>query len=325
MKTVDLENIFQPVHCHLEAMEARFATLMAPPKTLPPGLLNLASTPTGKRMRPALLMLSGDACGQLNDRHVWAGTVVELIHTATLVHDDVIDDAALRRWQPTVTHAYGKGVSVLLGDYLFSLALRHFPMVGPQAVEILGPAIQHMCEGELRQALRANDPELTEAEYTQIISMKTAELYAASCELGALLAGDDEETVRRFTEYGRLLGIAFQIADDCLDLAGAEATAGKTLGLDLQKGKLTLPGIRLLKVVDSTQRERTIQLLSQPGDPAAREEVVALMQQYGTVQYALERAEEYAQQAIGQARALEALERTEPFELLAEFTVARTR
>src|SRR5436190_4281607 len=184
----------------------------------------------GRRLRPMLLLLTARACGDVCHAHHVLGAVVEMIHTATLVHDDVLDVASTRRHVPTVNALWGNQVSILLGDYLFTHAFHLTSTLGEaRACRIIGEATNRVCEGELHQICQRGNLGLTEEEYFDIIDAKTAELTACCCHLGALYAGESEEVVAALTRYGRCLGMAFQIADDVLDLVGQETTTGKSL------------------------------------------------------------------------------------------------
>src|SRR5262249_25288331 len=201
----------------------------------------------GKRLRPALLLLTARACGRVTPAHHTLAAVAEMIHTATLVHDDVLDDAALRRHVQTVNAGWGNQTSILLGDYLFTHAFHLSSTIGDaRACELIGEATNRVCEGELHQVCERGNLDLTEAEYLDIIDGKTAELTSCCCRLGALYSGATTGVVEQLSRYGRWLGVAFQIADDLLDLVGEERTTGKSLGTDLDQQKLTLPLIYLL-------------------------------------------------------------------------------
>lgn len=200
----------------------------------------------GKRLRPALVLLAGHACGRVTRAHHVLGAVVEMVHTATLVHDDVLDDADTRRHLPTVNAAWGSKTSLLLGDMLFSAAFRLCSTVDARACEWVGDATNRVCAGELHQVSRAGDLDLTEADYFEIVAGKTGALTECCTRVGAYYAGACPDVVSRLADYGRNLGIAFQIADDVLDLGGDALVAGKTLGTDVEQQKLTLPLIRAL-------------------------------------------------------------------------------
>jgi octaprenyl-diphosphate synthase len=210
----------------------------------------------GKRLRPALLLLSGHACGRVTRAHHVLGAVVEMVHTATLVHDDVLDEADTRRHSPTVNAACGTKTSLLLGDMLFSAAFRLCSTVDARACEWVGDATNRVCAGELFQVSQAGNLNLSEAEYFEIVGGKTGALTECCLRLGAHYAGAAPAAVERLAAYGRDLGVAFQIADDVLDLGGDAGVAGKTLGTDVEQQKLTLPLIRALAELPADEAER---------------------------------------------------------------------
>jgi octaprenyl-diphosphate synthase len=210
----------------------------------------------GKRLRPALVLLAGHACGQVTRAHHVLGAVVEMVHTATLVHDDVLDDADTRRHLPTVNAAWGSKTSLLLGDMLFSAAFRLCSTVDARACSWIGDATNRVCAGELLQVSRAGDLDLTEDDYFEMVAGKTGALTECCTRLGAHYAGGPPLVVERLADYGRELGIAFQIADDVLDVSGTASVAGKTLGTDVEQQKLTLPLIRALAALPAADAER---------------------------------------------------------------------
>ncbi len=201
-----------------------------------------ALTNQGKQLRPVLVALSAGAVGPLNDALVTAAAIIEMVHVATLVHDDVMDEAELRRRRPTLAANWGNQTSVLTGDCLFARAVElaaSFPT--PDVCRAVAAATYKVCAGEILQGQQGGDLELTRTEYFRVLEMKTAELFALSCELGAALSGGKPAECDALRRYGIALGIAYQVYDDCLDLFGTEAAAGKSLGTDLATGKLTLP------------------------------------------------------------------------------------
>ena len=203
----------------------------------------------GKRLRPALVLLSAGACGGVRPEHLTLAAAAEMIHTATLVHDDVLDEATIRRHLDTVNARWNNEVSVLLGDYLFARALCMVSSLDDSfACRLISETTRRMCEGELQQIENRGNFGLSESQYFEIIAGKTAALMACCCRLGAHYAGAKPEVCEALARYGYDLGVAFQIADDVLDLLGDEATVGKSLGTDLLKQKATLPLIRLLDV-----------------------------------------------------------------------------
>lgn len=200
----------------------------------------------GKRLRPMLLHLSAHACGKITRAHHVLGAVVELVHTATLVHDDVLDEAETRRHVRTVNSLWGNRTSLLLGDILFSAAFRLCATVSAEACECIGFATNRVCAGELLQVSETGNLDLTAETYFEIVRGKTGALTECCTRLGARYAGATTNVVDRAADYGRDLGVAFQIADDVLDLKGDETVAGKTLGTDVGQQKLTLPLIHAL-------------------------------------------------------------------------------
>jgi octaprenyl-diphosphate synthase len=223
-----------------------------------------ALTNQGKQLRPALVALSGGATGKVDDQHVLAAVIIEMVHLATLVHDDVMDEASLRRGRPTLAANWGNEISVLLGDCLFAHALKmaaSFPTT--EMCRAVSAATNTVCSGEILQTQRRRNFELSRAEYFKAIQMKTGELFALSCDLGAYLSGAGAVQRTALRQYGMAIGTAYQIYDDCLDLFGSEAVAGKSLGTDLAKGKLTLPVLIALERAPAPQRSELRVMLQQ--------------------------------------------------------------
>jgi octaprenyl-diphosphate synthase len=251
----------------------------------------------GKRLRPMLLLLTARACGRVTPAHHLLGAVVEMIHTATLVHDDVLDGARVRRRVATVNALWGTQTSVLLGDYLFTHAFHLASTLDDvRACRLIGAATDRVCEGELCQVLQRGNLDLGEADYFAIIDGKTAELTACCCHLGALYAGASGEAVQRLSQYGRRVGLAFQIADDLLDLVGEEQATGKSLGTDLEQQKLTLPLIHLLTHGPAELAARVREVLRAP--TVCRHELLRdWLHESGSLDYARRRAEQLADEA----------------------------
>lgn len=209
----------------------------------------------GKRLRPALVLLAGHAGGTVTRAHHVLGAVVEMIHTATLVHDDVLDEADVRRHVPTLNAAWGAKTSLLLGDMLFSAAFRLCSTVDARACAWIGDATNRVCAGELLQVSRAGDLDLSEGDYFEIVAGKTGALTECCTRLGAHYAGAAPDVVESLAHFGRDLGVAFQVADDVLDLSGDAYVAGKTLGTDIEQQKLTLPIIRALQELPGVEAD----------------------------------------------------------------------
>jgi octaprenyl-diphosphate synthase len=245
---------------------------------------------SGKRIRPALSILVGGALGGVNDDHLQIGVVLELIHMATLVHDDIIDGAVTRRMIPTSNAKWGAGLSVLLGDALFSHALALATEFNDITIcRKVGRASREVCEGEIVQTQRRWDLTLTKADYFRIIEMKTGALFAAATGIAAALSGADAETEAKLYDYGLKLGTAYQIYDDCLDLVGSEADVGKTLRTDLEKGKLTLPILNLLESASESQRSKlTKRIIEQ--EPLDLPVLVGIAEYEGAIESAVDTA-----------------------------------
>jgi octaprenyl-diphosphate synthase len=277
----------------------------------------------GKRLRPALLLLAARAVGEVTDDHRTLAAAVEMVHTATLVHDDVLDDAEIRRHLDTVNARWNNQTSVLLGDYLFThafyLASTLETTFGCRAI---GEATNTVCEGELRQTAASGNFWLSREDYLGIIEAKTAELCACCARLGAHYAGGDEPTVDRLTQYGRQLGIAFQIVDDLLDLEGEEQTTGKSLGTDLAHRKMTLPLISLRDQSSEAEASQLQGLFEEPV-PGHQGMMLDKLEQSGAMQQARRTAAEYAERAVAQLAPLHDSEAKKLLIDLARFVVAR--
>jgi octaprenyl-diphosphate synthase len=238
-----------------------------------------ALTNQGKQLRPALVAMSGGATGKLSDSHVLAAVIVEMVHLATLVHDDVMDGARIRRGRPTLAAAWGSEISVLLGDCLFAHALKlaaSFPTT--EVCRAVALATNTVCSGEILQTQRRRNFEVSRTEYLKFIQMKTGELFALSCDLGAYLSGATAPQRTALRQFGMSLGTAYQIYDDCLDLFGSEASVGKSLGTDLEKGKLTLPVILAIERGTADER-RLMERLVREWKPAFFPQMVKILQQ----------------------------------------------
>lgn len=249
------KQIIEPVEPFLEAVASRLGEQVRAfdPEIAP--YAQYALTNQGKQLRPALVGLSGSAVGTLNDNSITVAVIIEMIHLATLVHDDIMDEAEIRRRKPTLAAHWGSEISVLLGDCLFAHALKlaaSFPT--PEVCRAVAAATNTVCSGEILQNHRRNHFDFPRADYFKVIGMKTAELFALSCDLGSWLCGATPGERSALRHYGLALGTAYQIYDDCLDVFGSEAVAGKSLGTDLANGKLTLPILVALEKSDEAGR-----------------------------------------------------------------------
>lgn len=262
------KQIVEPVEPFLEAVSLGLAREV---DAFDPALrpyAEYALTGNGKHLRPALVALSAKAIGKPSEDHVRVAVIIEMVHLATLVHDDVMDEAEIRRGRLTLASNWGNDIAVLFGDCLFAHALRlaaSFPT--PEICRAVSSATNTVCSGEILQNRNRANFELPRAEYFRIMEMKTGELFALSCDLAALLAGATAEQRDAMRRFGMAFGTAYQIFDDCLDLFGTEAQAGKSLGTDLVKGKMTLPLIVLRETASADERMQLAGLLKdwQPG------------------------------------------------------------
>ena len=307
----------------LARVEQIIAQALAPFRARFDSLIDHLRHYRGKRLRPALLLLVARACGRVTPAHHLLGAAIELIHTATLVHDDVLDEADLRRHVSTVNAAWGNKISILLGDLLFTSAFHLTGTLGDaRACEWIGEATNRVCAGEIQQLTEAGNLSLPRDDYFAIIESKTAALTEVACRLGAVYAGANEETARRLGAYGKDLGLAFQIADDVLDLVGDEHKAGKTLGTDLKQRKLTLPLIYLFESLPEAECVRLQRAMREPGEDRLVE-VKSALAAAGSVDQARAHAEGLASQARRALGCLEPSLYRDTLRQLTEWVVSR--
>ncbi len=253
---------------------------------------------SGKMLRPGLVLLAGECFGPLSDEHRRVAAMVEMVHHATLLHDDVIDEGRKRRGMPTANALWGNERAVLLGDFVLSQVFRMAADLDPAVARVLAQTALRVCEGELRQTIQKRNWQLSEAQYIEIITEKSASFFGGCCRLGAMLSGANEEQIESLARFGLLAGIAFQIADDLLDIAGDENRMGKTSQSDLAKDKPTLAVIHLLGTIDSAGQARVGALLDSAG--RSRCALVDLLERQGSLRYARRRAADYVTQAVGE-------------------------
>ncbi|PYK29646.1 MAG: polyprenyl synthetase family protein [Verrucomicrobia bacterium] len=262
MPNGQLSRVTEVVRQELDDVESRIIKQAASFDPAVEGYVSYAIGGRGKRLRPLVALLAGGAVGSINSEHVDLAVIVELIHVATLVHDDIVDEAEWRRAQPTLNARWGNSLSVLLGDWLFAHALNlsaRFDQV--EVSREIARAAREVCTGEIIQTQRRFDLHLGIEDYLRIIEMKTGSLFAVAANLGALLGKADSATQSALRIFGQKIGTAYQIYDDCLDIAGNERESGKTLGSDLRKGKLTLPVLMLLGGRNGADKEHFSQLI----------------------------------------------------------------
>ncbi len=340
---ISLEEALQPIQQPLEAVTRRMLEALHDPVARMAVYLITAG---GKRLRPALVLLAGraghpsarpdglaqdsaprDVPVELQDRLIDAAAAVELIHTATLIHDDIIDESPIRRRQPTFHARWGVERAVLMGDYLYATAFTVLSRLQhPEVTQVISDVCQQLSRGELREVEARYRWDVSEPEYLQIIRDKTASLIGGSCRCGALLGGLPDEVVERFTTFGINMGLAFQIADDCLDLTGDQQELGKSIHADLDKGILSLPMIYLSRTLSPRKRQSLFGPLRRArASVSARSRVAKAAIASGAVEQAHTRARAFTQEAQGAMAGLSLNGLSEAYAQLAEYTVSRRR
>ncbi|MDX1335631.1 MAG: octaprenyl diphosphate synthase [Gammaproteobacteria bacterium] len=278
----------------------------------------------GKRLRPALVLLSAGACNYQGTHHHQAAAIVEFIHTATLLHDDVVDASELRRGRETANALFGNEASVLVGDFLYSRAFQMMVEIGQMRVmDILAEATNVIAEGEVLQLLNCHDPDTTEARYMEVIHSKTAKLFEAASQLGAILSGQSEEIESALAAYGMHLGTSFQLIDDVLDYSASSEEMGKNVGDDLAEGKPTLPLIYAMRN-GTEEQAAVVRKAIEDGGHDLIEPVTEAIQATGAIAYTEQVARDEANRAIACLESLPDSPYKEAMIVLAEFSVNRT-
>ncbi|HNQ24364.1 MAG TPA: polyprenyl synthetase family protein [Phycisphaerae bacterium] len=320
---LDLTSAYAPVRRDLDVVVRLFDAEVTADLPFVNELVATVRSYRGKMLRPALLLLAGKATGTITATHHTLGAVVELVHMATLVHDDVLDEATERRRHPTIAALAGNTAAVLLGDFLISHAFHLCSSLNDQyASRRIGATTNTVCEGEMLQDWQQGNFALTEAEYLDIIRRKTAVLTATCCALGARYAGASQAQIDALESFGLAVGVAFQIVDDVLDIAGNEHTIGKTLGLDLDLGKATLPLIHFLREAESSDRAAMLRRLKVRAERTG-EYLRGRLEDSGSLLYALQEAERYVRQAQCRLDLLPASDARSSLLALADFVVQR--
>ncbi len=322
----NLSEIIFPINKELDDFSVAFKKSM---KTKV-GLLDLVTRyilmQKGKRIRPALVILTGKACGNVNDRTFRGATLVELLHTATLVHDDVVDSAETRRGFPSINAVWKNKVAVLMGDYLLAKGLM-LSVDGSDYdfLKVITNSVKRMSEGELLQISKTRKLNNDEETYFKIISDKTASLLSTCCEIGARSTTDDENKIKDMKDYGEYLGIAFQIKDDILDYVGKSFLMGKPLGGDIKEKKLTLPLIYALNNSDNSEKKAIIKLVKNGKNKKNISEVIDFVKRKGGIDYSEKVALEYSQRAISKLENLPDSESKQALFELVNFVIERKK
>lgn len=291
--------IIEPISADLEAVNSVIRRQLHSEVPLVNQISEYIIGAGGKRIRPVLVLLMANAFGYRGTHHHDLAAVVEFIHTATLLHDDVVDESSLRRGRATANAMFGNAAAVLVGDFVYSRAFQIMVAIqNMRVMQILADATNVIAEGEVLQLLNMHDPDVTEERYLQVIRSKTAKLFEAAAELGALIAGAPETEIEAAAEYGRSLGTAFQLIDDVLDYSGNANDIGKNVGDDLREGKPTLPLIYLMQH-GTAEQQSLVRACIETGDEQHFDQVLAAITNSGALEYTKRAAEKAAQQAAG--------------------------
>ncbi|WP_426840697.1 octaprenyl diphosphate synthase [Glaesserella parasuis] len=253
----------------------------------------------GKRIRPLIAVLAANAVGYKGQEHITCAAFVEFIHTATLLHDDVVDESDMRRGRETANARFGNAASVLVGDIIYTRAFQMMASLRSlDVLQVMSDATNVIAEGEVQQLMNVNNPETTEANYMQVIYSKTARLFEAASQCSAIVSGADQATVIAMRDYGRYLGTAFQLVDDILDYSANAEQLGKNIGDDLAEGKPTLPLLHAMRSGNLQQAALIREAIEQGGKREALDEILAIMAEHKSLDYTMERAKQEAQKAV---------------------------
>lgn len=320
---MDFSQIFDPIAAQLGKFESEYNRILETDSVIVKKITDHLYGGAGKRLRPALLFL---AAGKNVEKTLYPALAIELIHTATLLHDDVIDDSPTRRGIQTVNYKWNNLVSVLMGDYLFAKAFRLLVQAGePQILASFALATERVSVGELNQAYYTGDFDITEETYIKVIADKTASLFACSAEAGAICSGLDSDKAQLLKSYGENIGMAFQITDDLLDLIGEPKKTGKTLGSDIREGWVTLPLIHALKNDNNGSKETFKKILGGDVAPDELEKVISFVKGNGGIEYAEQKARGYVENAIAILHKLDGIPTKGALEGLACLAAAREK
>lgn len=279
----------------------------------------------GKRIRPLIAVLAARALGYQGSDHITCAAFVEFIHTATLLHDDVVDESDMRRGKETANARFGNAASVLVGDFIYTRAFQMMTSLNSLPVlKVMSDATNVIAEGEVQQLMNVNDPETTEENYMQVIYSKTARLFEAATQCAALVANANEAEVTALQNYGRYLGTAFQLVDDILDYSANAEKLGKNIGDDLAEGKPTLPLLHAMRNGNPQQADLIREAIEQGGKRDALDEILAIMAEQKSLDYTMQRAKQEAQKAVDAIAMLPESEFKQALSSLAYLSVERS-
>lgn len=295
---ISLDDLLRPIQAELNSFQHYFENSLKSHVFLINQVMKYVIAQKGKKMRPMLLLLSAKLSGDCTEQTYSAATLVEVLHTATLVHDDVVDEAETRRGLPSINSIWRNKVSVLIGDYLFSKALvKMVALKHPEMLELLAHTADKLVTGEIDQIDRARSDTMTEDAYYAMIEDKTASLLATGCKLGAMTTSNDEKVWDALYEYGRNFGIAFQIKDDLFDFEGRASSVGKPIGLDVKHNMVTLPIIHALQQCGKSEQREFKRMLKRGTDKVIQQNVLEFINRYGGLEYTKQRLQDYSDKA----------------------------
>jgi len=296
---VHLTELTAPIQKNLEQVEQTISQSLRSENLFVQEMADYLTHSTGKRVRPALAILSAKYCGKVVQETVALGAALEMIHVATLIHDDIIDNSAVRRKQKTLNFKWGNEISVLMGDYVFAssfyLMAKHLPK---DILGIISDTTNIICRGEISETFHRFNTRLTEEQYFQVVREKTASLFAVSCQTGALLAEADSPTAEMLQKFGMGIGMAFQIVDDTLDFTGNPSKVGKPVMGDLREGKLTLPVLYCMRMGSVAEKKKIQKMILKKVKTAQDFKFLrGLLKKYKAIEYSIEKAREYVAEA----------------------------
>jgi octaprenyl-diphosphate synthase len=321
-----LSQLFAPVAPGIERMRAILSAQILESSPAVRDMTDHVARFQGKQLRGALVLLTGEATGNTTDEHAAVAAIVELIHLATLVHDDILDGAEVRRRVACVNQRWDNQIAVLLGDFLYARAFALSTQLSSRLCSrLLADTTRTLCVGEIEQSTRRFDFEMSPADYEMIAGAKTASLYAAACELGARYPGGNQESGARMSEAGRCLGLAFQIVDDCLDLTAREEELGKTVGTDVEDGKITLPVLLAYRASSEQARAAVRDVYTRPDVPDRRAALRSVCDVDAGVAQAEARARALVESALEIIAGLPPSDASRSMEGLFQFVLARNQ
>jgi octaprenyl-diphosphate synthase len=296
---VILKELTAPIQEDLARVEQTIAQSLKTDNLFIQQMVDYLSHSTGKRIRPALAILSAKYCGKIPSETMTLGAALEMIHVATLIHDDIIDNSAVRRKQKTLNFKWGNEISVLMGDYVFASSFYLMAKTLPKDVlSTLADTTNIICRGEISETFHRFNVGLTESQYFEVIREKTASLFAASCQTGAMLAGGDDFSVNRLHRFGIGIGMAFQVIDDTLDFVGKQSKIGKPVMSDLREGKLTLPVIHCLDSCTKAEKNKLkIIILRKVKTASDLKYLTAILKRYNAISYSIQKAKSFVKDA----------------------------